>query len=209
MKYLVVVGAGGMGRTMFDLARESVGYETEFIVKGFIDDNISALDDFPGYPPILGSISEYKPFENDVFVCSIGGRTRSKCIQSILDRGGEFIPLIHKTARIGSNVVMGKGNQVGAFTTIAADAKIGDYNFIQSNTIIGHDVTIGSWNRIDSHVMCVGGTVIGDYNMIHTSAMINHNVKIGNNTLVGACSFVITDVEDNTTVAGNPARRRS
>lgn len=57
--------------------------------------------------------------------------------------------------------------------------------------------------------MCVGGTVIGDYNMIHTSAMINHNVKIGNNTLVGACSFVITDVEDNTTVAGNPARRRS
>lgn len=154
MKYLVVVGAGGMGRTMFDLARESVGYETEFIVKGFIDDNISALDDFPGYPPILGSISEYKPSEDDVFVCSIGGRTRSKCIQSILDRGGEFIPLIHKTARIGSNVVMGKGNQVGAFTTIVADAKIGDYNFIQSNTIIGHDVTIGSWNRIDSHVMC-------------------------------------------------------
>lgn len=83
MKYLVVVGAGGMGRTMFDLARESVGYETEFIVKGFIDDNISALDDFPGYPPILGSISEYKPSEDDVFVCSIGGRTRSKCIQSI------------------------------------------------------------------------------------------------------------------------------
>lgn len=50
MKYLVVVGAGGMGRTMFDLARESVGYETEFIVKGFIDDNISALDDFLDIP---------------------------------------------------------------------------------------------------------------------------------------------------------------
>lgn len=70
-----------------------VGYETEFIVKGFIDDNISALDDFPGYYPrfyIKGSISEYKPSEDDVFVCSIGGRTRSKCIQS-MDRGGEFI----------------------------------------------------------------------------------------------------------------------
>lgn len=137
------------------------------------------------------------------------GRARSKCIQALLEKGGEFISLIHNTARIGTNVQMGKGNQVGAFTTIAADAKIGDYNFIQSNTIIGHDVSVGSWNRIDSHVMCVGGAVIGDYNMIHTSAMISHNVHVGNNVLIGACSLVITNVEDNTTVAGNPARRRS
>ena len=45
--------------------------------------------------------------------------------------------------------------------TIAADAKIGDYNFIQSLTIIGHDVTIGSWNRIDSQVMMVGALQSG------------------------------------------------
>lgn len=198
-----------MGRTMYDLARESHGYEEEFVIKGFIDDDLAALEGFSGYPPVVGTIADYQPLENDVFVCSIGGRSRSKCIQSVLGKGGVFIPLIHKTARIGSNVVMGQGNQVGAFTTIAADAKIGDYNFIQSNTIIGHDVIIGSWNRIDSYVMCVGGTEIGDYNMIHTSAMINHNVKVGNNTMVGACSFVISNVEDDTTVAGNPARRRS
>lgn len=209
MKNLIIIGAGGMGRTMYDLSRESLGYNIEFIIKGFIDDDMSVLDSFNGYPPILGTISEYKPLEDDVFVCSIGGQSRSKCIQTLLEKGGVFISLIHKTARIGTNVQMGKGNQVGAFTTIAADAKIGDYNFIQSNTIIGHDVTIGSWNRIDSHVMCVGGTTIGDYNMIHTSAMINHNVHVGNNTLIGACSLVITNVEDNITVAGNPARRRS
>lgn len=46
---------------------------------------------------------------------------------------------------------------IGAFTTVASNAHIGDYNFIQSYTIIGHDVEIGDWNRIDSHVMCIGG----------------------------------------------------
>ncbi len=29
MKQLVIIGAGGMGRTMFDMARESWGHETE------------------------------------------------------------------------------------------------------------------------------------------------------------------------------------
>ena len=207
MKYLIIVGAGGMGRTMFDMARESCGYETEFVIKGFIDDNITALNDFMNYPPIIDTITDYIPCKEDVFICSIGGEFRKWGMSKIINRGGEFISLIHKTARIGSNVIMGKGNMVGAFTTIAADARIGDYNFIQSYTIIGHDVVIGDWNRIDSQVMCVGGITIGNHNMIHTSAVLNHNVIVGNVAHIGACSFVTRNVDTGTTVFGNPARR--
>lgn len=52
MKDLIIIGAGGMGRTMYDLARESLGYGIEFQIKGFIDDKISALNGFVGYPPM-------------------------------------------------------------------------------------------------------------------------------------------------------------
>lgn len=209
MKKLIIIGAGGMGRTFYDLSRESIGYNESFIIKGFIDDNLDALSSFENYPPIVGTIKNYVPCEDDVFICSIGGSSRRACIESIIAKGGVFITLINKTARIGTNVTMGIGNLVGAFTTIAADAIIGDYNFIQSYTIIGHDVKIGSWNRIDSHVMCVGGISIGNENMIHTSAMLNHNVIVGDNAHIGACSFVIRNVESNSTVFGNPARRLS
>ena len=68
MKKLIIIGAGGMGRTFYDMSRESVGYGTEFEIKGFIDDNLLSLDGFENYPPILGTISEYKPEEDDVFV---------------------------------------------------------------------------------------------------------------------------------------------
>lgn len=207
MKQLVIIGAGGMGRVMYDMARESIGYQTEYDIKGYIDDNIHSLDTFTGYPPILGTITEYKPQEDDIFICSIGGASRRACMESIIHRGGHFLTMIHCTARIGTNVHIGKGCMVGAFTTIAADAKIGDYNFIQSNMIIGHDVVIGNWNRIDSHTMLIGGITIGDENMIHSAAVINHEVHIGNHTHIGACSFVTRNVEDNWTVFGNPARR--
>ena len=73
MKNLVIIGAGGMGRTIFDVARESIGYGIEYTIKGFIDDNLSALDGFEDYPPMLGTISHYLPEVDDVFTFSIGG----------------------------------------------------------------------------------------------------------------------------------------
>lgn len=209
MKHLIIIGAGGMGRVMYDMARESIGYQSDYDIKGYIDDNLHSLDNFIGYPPIIATISDYTPQTDDIFICSIGGNSRKACMESILRKGGEFLTLIHQTARIGTNVELGKGCMVGAFTTIAADAKIGNYNFIQSNMIIGHDVVIGNWNRIDSHTMLIGGITIGNENMIHSAAVINHEVHIGNHCHIGACSFVTRNVEDHWTVFGNPARRLS
>ena len=53
---LIIIGAGGMGRTLYDMAQESIGYKTEFVIKGFIDDNVNALDGFIDniYPSIIG-----------------------------------------------------------------------------------------------------------------------------------------------------------
>lgn len=206
MKNLIIIAAGGMGRTLYDMSRESIGYGDKFIVKGFIDDNLHALDGFANYPPILDRISTYLPQENDVFVCSIGGVARKRCMEELINRGAKFINLIHRTARIGTNVVLGEGNIVGAYTSIGADAKVGSYNLIQSYTVIGHDVCMGDWNRIDTHVTCVGGIQIGNETTIHTSVVINHKVIVEDKAHIGACSFVIRKVKSGTTVFGNPAK---
>ena len=192
---------------MFSNALESVGYGETFVVKGFVDDNLQALEEFPNYPPLIGTIKDYLPVEDDVFVSSIGGAARRPCMEEIISRGGEFMELIHQTARIYTNVKLGKGNFIGAYTVIGNDAVIGDYNMIQSYTVIGHDVRIGSWNRIDTHVTCVGGIVIEDDVDIYTSAVINHNVRVESGAHVGALSFVIKNVKAGTTVMGNPAKR--
>lgn len=196
-----------MGRTMYDMARESIGYSTEYDIRGFIDDNTSALDNFDNYPPLLAPIQSYQPKEDEVFVCSIGGAARQQCMEAILNKGGQFLTMIHATARIGTNVQIGEGTIIGAYTTIGADAKIGQYNLIQSYTVIGHDSVIGNWNRIDTHVTLVGGTIVQDGADIHTSAMISHNVTIESHSRVAACSFVIKRVKEGTTVLGNPAKK--
>lgn len=207
MKHLIIIGAGGMGRTMYDMAQESHGFGTEYDILGFIDDNIFALDNFKNYPPVIAPIQEYLPKENELFICSIGGLVRKKCMEEIISKGGQFLTMIHKTARIGTNVEIGEGTIVGAFTTIGADAKVGNYNLIQSYTVIGHDSVIGDWNRIDTHVTLVGGTIVQNETDIHTSAMISHNVTVESHSRVAACSFVIRRVKEGTTVMGNPAKK--
>ncbi|MBR1542250.1 MAG: acetyltransferase [Bacteroidaceae bacterium] len=207
MKNLIIIGAGGMGRTVYSNALESVGFGEDFVVKGFIDDNLEALKDYPNYPPVIDTIKDYVPQKDDVFVSSIGGASRRRCMEKIIRRDGEFIDLIHKTARIYTNAKLGKGNFIGAFSVIGNDAEIGDYNMIQSYTVIGHDVKIGNWNRIDTHVTLVGGIVIEDDINIHTGAVISHNVRVESGAHVGACSFVFRTVKAGTTVMGNPAKK--
>ena len=207
MKHLIIIGAGGMGRTMYDMARESIGYGIEFDIKGYIDDNIHALDDFANYLPILGTITNYTSHDDEIFICSIGGTARKKCMEELIDKGAKFLTMIHNTARIGTNVQIGEGTIIGAFTSIGADAYVGKYNLIQSYTVVGHDAQIGDWNRIDTHVTIVGGVIIKNETDIYTAAVLNHNVVVEDNAHVGACSFVIRKVKSGTTVMGNPAKR--
>lgn len=207
MKQLVIIGAGGMGRTLYSSALESIGFNEVFEVKGFVDDDLRSLDDFEGYPPIIGAIKDYKPVFNDIFISSIGGNFRNICMDIFISRGAVFFNLIHKTVRIYMNAKIGKGNFIGAYSVIGNDVTVGDYNMIQSYTVIGHDAKIGSYNRIDTHVTCVGGTVVEDNANIHTSAVINHGVTIGTGAHVGALSFVIRKVKPGTTVCGNPAKK--
>lgn len=207
MKELVIIGAGGMGRSLYNIAQGCRGFGSEFVIKGFIDDDIKKLDGFEGYPPILNTISDYMVEPDDVFSCSIGDvKTKFRLCTKIIERGGEFITLIHEQARVCSNVTLGRGCIVAPYCLIDCDSVIGDMCLLQSYSIIGHDCIVGSYSRIDTHATLVTKTIIGDRVTVHTSSVINYKVVVEDDSVVGACSFVIRKVKSGTTVVGNPAK---
>jgi sugar O-acyltransferase (sialic acid O-acetyltransferase NeuD family) len=208
MKKLIIIGAGGMGRAIYNHAMECKGFGIDYAIKGFIDDNVHALDEFEGYPSIIDTINDYKLLKDDVFVNSLGDvGVKNNSTINILNKGGEFITLIHPRAIMQLNSKVGKGCIILANAVISVDAIVGDFTLIQTGAIIGHDVVVGSGARIDNYVVLVGGASIGNNAVIHTGAIINHNVIVHENATVGAGSFVIRDVKKSTTVFGNPAKR--
>lgn len=102
MKNLLIVGAGGFGRELAGAAVAALGYGETFTLKGFLDDNPNALAGFAGYPPILGSVRDYTPEADDVFITALGDTTaRAKCVASSRRRGLSSLAL--STERHGSD----------------------------------------------------------------------------------------------------------
>lgn len=210
MKQLVIIGAGGMGRQFSQDATRCLGYGTQFVVKGFIDDDLTSLEEFTeeDYPPLLGTVQDYQPTPDDVFTCSIGNvPSRRKVCETILSRGGEFIRLIMKDVVIPPSVKLGKGVYIGTQVGLGVDVTIGDYSFIQHGAIIGHDAVIGSFCRLDCRTVIIGGVKIEDDVTVHTAAVVSHGVTVGRGATVGAMSFVIRKVRPGATVYGNPAKQ--
>ena len=177
------------------------------MIKGFLDDNVNSLNDFPGFPPVLGTIADYVPQPNDLFVCAMGDvATKKRCVEGILSKGGRFVTLIHPTASIAPDSKIGEGCIVMHRATIGSDAIIGDFSLVQVASIVAHDCRVGAFSRLDCFTVMVGGTVLKEEVTVHTSSVINHQVVVGKQAQVGACSLVIRNVKEGSTVFGNPAR---
>ena len=208
MKNLIIIGAGGMGRQVYLFAQSCEGYLKDYSIKGFLDDNPHAMDGYDGFPPVLGTVEGYEIQQDDIFFNSIGDvQAKKECITKILERGGDFITLIHPTAGISQGSKIGRGCMIGSRAGIGTETVVGDFCLIQDNAIIGHDVQVGNFCRIDCNVVLIAGVKLDNGVCIHTSSVINHNVHIGENAMVGALSFVIRHVKPGTSVQGNPAKR--
>ena len=206
MKNLLIIGARGWGREIYNMLPHCIGYETEFAVKGFLDDKSDALDGMPGYPPIISCVEDYQPQPDDVFVCALGdAHWKRHYVEMVLAKGGNFINIIHQTAEIQRNVKIGNGCIVCKQVGICCDTQIGDFVTFHAFSGIGHDVSIGNYCHLGTRAFMGGGSLLGESTTIETNSIILPNVKVGSNCMVGAGAVVIRKVKDGTTVFGNPA----
>lgn len=208
MKNLIIIGGGGMGKEIFYTAKNSIGYGTEFVVKGFLDDNIHSMDSFEGYPPVLGTICDYQPKQDDVFACSIGDvHIKRKLCEILKAKGAIFQSLIHNNVQLRENVRIGAGTIIDSFALIGSDVVIGENCLIQAFACVAHDCKVGDYSRLDVRTLIVGGVIVEENATIHTNAVVNHKVVVEHDATVAAMSFVIRKVKAGTTVMGNPAKK--
>lgn len=208
MKHLLIIGARGFGREIYRTFIHTESYLSKQIdVKGFLDDKADALDGLNGdWPPIVGAVESYEVQEDDVFFCALGdSHWRKHYAELILEKGGKFINIIHKTALVSPVATLGEGCIIGAFTTISPNVKIGNHVMIQSFDDLGHDSQVGDYASIESYVFLGGYAKVGELSTMHTKSSIIPHKSIGKECVVGFGSVVMRNFKDGVHVFGNPA----
>lgn len=201
MSDLVIVGAGGHGREMLDVARVA-----GIAVLGFVDDD-------PAYPDridnlgitVLGDLSwlEANPAP---YALGIGAGAVRQQMSARFDAAGCTAPtIIHPHVSIGSACTFGDGVAIYDRTVITTNVTIGSHTHINVGCAIQHDTVVGNHTQISPGVFINGDCNIGDDVFIGSGAIITRGCWVGDGARIGAGSVVLSDVPAGVTVVGSPA----
>lgn len=143
-------------------------------------------------------------------IVSIGGDRgldRVTLQRSLADRGIPPLTVLHRTAFVADNAVVGAGCQVLAQAAVCVEVVLGEGCIINTSASVDHECRLEAGVHVCPGARLAGCVRVGRYATIYTGAVVLPRVAIGEGAVVAAGAVVSEDVPPYSLVAGIPARR--
>lgn len=197
----LVWGGGGHGRVVADAIRCAGGQVVAFVDRqplapGTVAESV-----------LLAVLTTNRPLPLGATRLALGigdNASRARAAAAIPDAYGG--PVVHPTAFVASDVILGVATVVLPKAVIHVGAELGPGVIVNSGSIIEHDCVLGSFVHVSPGAVLAGGVRVETEAWIGASAVVVPGVTIGARSIVGAGSVVLRDVPAGVVVAGNPAR---
>jgi acetyltransferase-like isoleucine patch superfamily enzyme len=79
---------------------------------------------------------------------------------------------------------------------------------VNTRASVDHDCFVGSYSHICPAAALAGSVTVGSHSWIGIGSQVKQGVCIGDDVIVGAGATVLSDISENLTVVGTPARSR-
>lgn len=206
MKDLIIAGAGGFGREVYYLAKAINDITPRWNIKGFINDIPVDLKAMKIDLPILGTIKDWQPGENQVFAMGISSPVGKEKVASILkSKGAKFETLIGPLACVCSTASIGEGCVITYPSIVGDCAKIGAFVDMHG-TMVGQDAEVGDYSTTTGYANLTNAK-IGKRVFVGSHAVILNKRTVGDDAFICAGSIVFNNVKSGMKVMGNPARK--
>lgn len=199
---LGIYGAGGEGKTVKELAEELDQWD-EIL---FIDDTTPS-DIFKGIRrvPFLKFCIEFSKSEAEVIIALGDPKYRIALYEKVKSAGFGLANVIHKTASISTDAVLGRGIIIHRGVIIGPDSVVEDNVDIGDYASIAHDSTVRAHSIVSYSALVAGHCVVEEGVYIGPNASIKDDVKIGAHSVISMGSSVLSDIPEWVTAVGNPA----
>lgn len=203
-KRLIIIGAGGHGKVIADIALKNNQYNEIC----FLDD-IKVSEKCMGFN-VIGKVNDVYDYINDydIFVAIGDSNIREKLIRDLKQQGAAIPTLIHPNAVIAKNVSIGLGTVVMAGAIINPDTTIGEGCIINTSSSIDHDCVIKDYVHISVGVHLAGNILVNEHTWVGIGACIKNNTSISERVIIGAGAVVVNNIEEKGTYIGVPARKK-
>ena len=199
----MIIGAGGHGRVVADIASRTGRYECI----AFVDD---AVPERSLPYPYLGKCecAEKLVTEYDMFVAIGDGAVRRRIMEKLLTKGAKMATLIAPDAVIGADVQIGEGTVIMPGAIINTGTVIGKGVVVNTSSSADHDCTIEDYCHVAVGAHLCGTVHIQEQTWIGAGATVINNIRICSGCMIGAGAVVVKDIDEQGTYMGVPARRR-
>lgn len=207
-KQIIILGAAYFAREVYSMVMDCIAAGKDWEFKGFLDNRVNLLDDFPHQGAMLGSVEDYVPAEDDWVIPALGDSlVRERYVTILKEKGAKFETLIHPTAYIGTNVTIGEGCVITQLSVLTANIRLGDFVNVGVRTTLSHGNDLGDFVTFAGHCCVAGEVKIGARAFVGCNVTIVPHKIIGEDAYLCAGSVVIRNVRPGTRVIGNPAKK--
>ncbi len=202
---LILVGGGGHAKACIDVILSTNKYN----IIGYLDLSESLS---PKYNiPYLGTDNEMgKYISNSSFLITVGQinnpNVRIKLFEQLKKNNAKLPVIISSNAYVSPHASIAEGTIIMHGAVVQFNASIGMNCIINDKALVEHDATVGNHCHISTGAILNGDVSIANNVFIGSGAVLKNGIQIGANVVVGSGSNVIHTIDDNKTVAGNPAK---
>jgi len=199
---VLIFGAGGHGKVILDILLKS-----NIDILGFLDEDKDKIGkEISGFK-ILGDWAYLDKKKSVSIVLGIGSNVvREKIFIKAKKLGIKIDSAIHPQAIIANGAKIGEGVVIMPAAVIGPDTVLEEGVVINTSASVDHDCHLERFCQIWPGANLAGSIKVGKFSYIGTGASVIQNINIGNNVMVGSSSAVISDIPDNVTVVGVPAK---
>lgn len=203
MDRLIIIGAGGHGKVLCDVAEKMKKYRSI----AFLDD--MAEGDRLGYSIIGGSADAEKYVSDSEFIVAIGsGSVRERVMNELEKLGASLATLIHPSAVVGKDVTVGAGSAIVGGAVINPSTRIGRGCIINTSSSVDHDCEIGDFSHISPGATIAGEVKIGARTWVGAGATVSNGISVCDGCIIGAGAVAVKDITEPGTYIGVPAKKR-